>query len=338
MNACAGMPQIVHVSGVSGIGKTAFVRQVIDRIKNVSPDVVVLSGRCHPTESVPYQGIDQVIDGLARHVRRMATSDAEKVLPRNFAMLARLFPVLEQIDASAPARMREVADPTEFRNRVFLALREMLGRLAERYPVVIAIDDLQWADLDALAALRELAAPPAAPPLLLVLAYRSEDAASASPLRQFVDLTLGGNGYPGTHLITLKGLDDQDATKLVEALAQGAAPLDDGLVSAIVAESAGSPFFAHELVQATPGAFAPHGTLSVERAVAHRLDALSEDERGYLELVSVAGRPTRVVRGRQGGRGPVFPRLARRPGRQAASSHRGRPRQRQRRDLSRQNP
>ena len=243
---------------------------------------------------MPYQGIDQVIDGLARHVRRMARADAEKVLPRNFAMLARLFPVLEQIGPSAPAGMRDVADPTEFRHRVFLALREMLGRLAERSPVVIAIDDLQWADLDALAALRELAAPPAAPPLLLVLAYRSEDAASASPLKQFVDLTLSGHGYPETHRIMLEGLDDQDATRLVEALARVAAPLDDGLVSAIVAESAGSPFFAHELVHANPAAFAPDGTLSVQRAVAHRLDALSEDERGYLELVSVAGRPTRV--------------------------------------------
>ena len=190
--------------------------------------------------------------------------------------------------------MREVADPTEFRNRVFLALREMLGRLAERYPVVIAIDDLQWADLDALAALRELAAPPAAPPLLLVLAYRSEDAASPSPLRQFVDLTLGGNGYPETHLITLKGLDDRDATKLVEALARRRLPsmtASSRRSSPNRAEARSSP--TSSCRQPLPRS-RPDGTLSVERAVAHRLDALSEDERGYLELVSVAGRPTRV--------------------------------------------
>ncbi len=342
VNTRVGQAQLVHVSGVSGIGKTAFVRQLIDRIKNVSPDVVVLPGRCHPTESVPYQGIDQVIDGLARHLRRIGRNEAEKVLPRDFAMLVRLFPVLEPLNASAPARMRDVADPTEFRNRVFLALREMLGRLAERHPVVIVIDDLQWADLDALAALRELAAPPAAPSLLLVLAYRSDDAAWASPLRQFVDLTTSGNGYPEAHLITLQGLDDWDATQTGRGAGTGGDPARPRPCLRYRRRVGWKPVLCP---RARPGARA--GRLCRLRLPWRSLDGT----RGRTPARHPVGGGTRVPgarlrcgqanpcqRGRRGGCGPIVPALARQSGRQTTPTHNRRSGRRYRRDLSRQDP
>ena len=156
-------------------------------------------------------------------------------------MLAKVFPVLEELGPTSGARTHAVADPAEFRNRVFIALREMLGRIAERHPVVVAIDDLQWADPDAFAALRELTAPPAAPPLLVVLAYRAEDIDQVFAQHGHGDRP-PGDGRPETQVITLTGLDDRDAANLVTSLTRDGPPLEPDVVVAIVTESGGSPF------------------------------------------------------------------------------------------------
>ncbi len=56
----AGVPQIVQVTGDAGIGKTAFIAKCIERVRTTSPNVVVFSGRCHPTESVSHPAPDPV--------------------------------------------------------------------------------------------------------------------------------------------------------------------------------------------------------------------------------------------------------------------------------------
>ena len=173
--ACRGHEICVYVHGPSGIGKSTlvahFLREIAER-----RSAVVLQGRCSPRESVPYKAFDGVLDSLTRHLRSLKKEEAAELLPADILELARVFPVLTQVEevAAHPARRTEIPDALELRRRAFGALRELLTRIARSRPVVIYIDDLQWADVDSIALLDDLLRPPTAPPLLLVSCFRSE--------------------------------------------------------------------------------------------------------------------------------------------------------------------
>ncbi len=171
----SGKAATVEVHGRSGAGKTSLVQYFLDTLAT-RPDVVVLTGRCFEQESIPYKGVDQLVDALTRYLGRLGHSEARSLLPREIGALARIFPVLGRVEAVAEARQKAVDFPDlqELRNRAFGALRELLARLAADHPLVLCIDDIQWGDTDSAALLSEILRPPGSPRLLLLVCYRSE--------------------------------------------------------------------------------------------------------------------------------------------------------------------
>jgi len=177
-----GHTVVVHVAGPSGMGKSALVQSFLERLRAVE-GTVVLAGQCYEKESVPYKAFDSLVDALSHYLRQLPPLQAEVVLPRDMAALSRIFPVLERLQPTMTLRSVNVADPAEVRRRAFAALRELLARLGDRRPLVLAIDDLQWGDSDSLALYGEILRRPDPPHLLLLGSFRSEEEES-SPFLQ----------------------------------------------------------------------------------------------------------------------------------------------------------
>jgi eukaryotic-like serine/threonine-protein kinase len=146
----AGGEAIVLVEGESGIGKSALVGQFLRDLPARAPAVLVLHGRCYERETVPYKGIDGVVDALARYLRKRSPADTAAILPRRAGLLVQAFPVLGKVPTLRSLPVDDVLDPAELRLRACAALRELLGRLVERGPLVVWSDDLHWADTDSL--------------------------------------------------------------------------------------------------------------------------------------------------------------------------------------------
>ena len=284
---------IAHVFGPSGIGKSVLVREFLHRLRTSDPDSLAFFGRCYQSEAVPFQGLDDLVDHIAHYLERLPAGEQGQFLPRNPAVIARMFPVFGSLPK--PERVAAVPlDSAELRSQAFSALRELLGRIGDRRRMVLVIDDLQWGGLDTSAFLRELTAYSDAPRLLLILCYRSEDIAELPWLQQLQ----AGAGEPAKFarhvLMRLGCLSSESAAQLAEMLAAGRHQLSGAAVQDLVDQSGGDPFLVHEGVQwmldgKASGLAA--ASFDVEAALKDRIAILSSTDRRVLEFVAVAGQP-----------------------------------------------
>jgi len=168
----AGTRVAVLVSGESGIGKTELCRQFLETLAAEQAGTVVAS-RCHEREFLPFKALDGVIDQLARQVGQLAPEERAALIPGIAPLLRHLFPALEQIPEVTMACVVEIpSDPHELRSRVLDGLRELLAVITGASPLVIFVDDLQWADADSLAMVSALLADSRLPRMLFLGTYR----------------------------------------------------------------------------------------------------------------------------------------------------------------------
>lgn len=282
-------PVAVFVRGQSGVGKTALVRAFLDALRLSRTDAVVLAGRCYERESVPYRALDSVVDELSDYLRRVDQAEAELLVPADAILLSRVFPVLGRVPAIARAESphADVRDPRDLRTRTFNSLRELLRRIAECAPVVVFVDDLQWADADGLALIAEVLHGPEAPTLLFIATVRGDSHAPlpehlqevAVEISQVVDLPIGP-------------LPPDYAVELAELLCERTGT-DPGVdAESVAADAGGHPQFIDELVH-----FLSTGSSGLDRATGlddalwARIQRLEKPARALLETLAIADVP-----------------------------------------------
>ncbi|WP_437535016.1 protein kinase [Sorangium sp. So ce726] len=292
--ARAGRTVVALLRGSSGLGKSALLQRFLESAGGGPGALVPLAGRCFQQESVPYKALDGAVDELGRLLARAAPEDVAAWLPDDVVELAHAFPVLREVPAIAAAAPREGAAPdaAERRRRAFAALRGLCARLGRARTLVLAVDDLQWGDLDSVALLVELMRPPAAPPLLFIASYRVEEAATSPVLRALLEaLRASLAADVRVHEIDVGELPPADAVALAGALLAGAgAPR--GAAARIAAEAYHSPLFITELSRLAGesgdlGGAAP----DLSALLAGRIGRLPAPARRLLEVVAVAGQP-----------------------------------------------
>ena len=296
---------VVVVQGSSGIGKTCLVDSFLEDILSAGAagsSPLVLRGRCHERETLPFKAFDNVIDGLSYRLATLTGGDQAYVLPDGIAYLCEIFPVLRRLKLTEHERYFRLPlrEAKELRNQAFVAFRELLVHLARTVPVVIFVDDLQWADRDSFALLRALMRQPGAPSLLFIATCRGGAELGGSITEDFLGQFLG---QPEVETIALGPLPPESTRALASAL------LDDDtlpvatrrdMVEAVVREASGHPFFAVEFVHHLRTVVLPKGgleaatevgTLRLDSMILERANGLSEESQRMLRVIAVAGDP-----------------------------------------------
>lgn len=297
-----GSGALALIAGEPGIGKTRLAQGLAEVAR--WRGALVLEGGCTEGDwAPPFGPWTEVLGGYLRLAEPEAVRAA--VGPMG-AALARLVPEvqteLSELPPVAPL------GSSEERFRLAEGIRRVLRSVARQQPLVLVLDDLQWADRDSLAVLRHVAHGIASSPMLIVGLYRDVELDRRHPLADVLAALRRETGYVR---IALKGLSVSEVAEYFARAVGRAPPL--ALARAIHTETEGNPFFVSEIflhlreegwisdrdedwtAVAAMGAWGiPEG---VRQVVGRRLSRLSDDTNRLLGLAAAftAGCDFRVL-------------------------------------------
>ncbi len=287
-----GKPALTLVRGRSGIGKSALLQSFARQVE--ASGAVVLSGRCYESESVPFKGLDGIVDALSRVLAMAAPSELERLLPPELGDLATLFPVLRRIQPVAAAyarRMPGEQSAQRVRSQGFAGLRELLRRLGEATPLLVVLDDVQWADDDSARGMVDLVRGEDPPRMMLVLGARPSEGAP-------VVRDLFGEGVSEAIASLPRSVVELGPLGLdsMREIAERELGSKSSLVDLVARDSEGVPFAAGELVRFLregdlDGASLDRGA-PIDSIVRRRVAMLDETARRVLEMIAISGEPT----------------------------------------------
>ena len=247
-----GASRLLLINGPPGIGKSALVQELQGPLmgrRGFFPQ-----GKYEQFKrNIPYSGLVQAFQHLAR--RLLAETEAElaarrealvRAIGANGALVTELIP--EFIPILGPQPSVPPMPPAESEFRFQMTFQNLVVALAsEREPMVLALDDLQWADRSSLALLAKLIADPEIHHLLVIGTVRSEEAEANPALGRAISAIVQAGGRLET--IDVGPLAAADVRRLVAETTRR----DDGDVSRLAelchAKTVGNPFFLIQFLQ-----------------------------------------------------------------------------------------
>jgi len=242
------------ISGQPGIGKSALVNEIRKSIVRLRG--YFCAGKLDQLiRDIPYRGLIQAFDELIRQLLgesetevRIWREQALNALGPNGQVVIGVIPVLELIIGPQPP-VPELS-PAEAQNRFNFVFLNFLSVFAQPgHPLVVFLDDLQWADLATLKLLKTLTTDPEITNFLLIGAYRDNEVHPAHPLMQTLD-EINKAGTTFNH-IDVGYLDQSDIAQLImETIPTENIPLEatKSLTEFVYNKTRGNPFFVKQFL------------------------------------------------------------------------------------------
>jgi predicted ATPase/signal transduction histidine kinase len=249
--AGSGVPEVVVVSGYSGIGKSSLINELHKAI--VLSRGIFVSGKFDQYKrEIPYATLAQALQDLVQQIVNRDDSDmnywrdaVRDAVGVNGEILLNIIPDLELL-IGKPPRAPELSGQ-DADNRFLSVIRAFLGVFARKeHPLVIFLDDLQWLDAATTKLLEPLIDYPEPRHLLLVSAYRDNEIGPYHPARLMLD-AIRKSGII-VRDIRLGPLSPDDVKQLItDSFHQRRA--DSELLAQLVYEkTAGNPFFINQFL------------------------------------------------------------------------------------------
>lgn len=229
----SGVGGTVFVRGPRGVGKTRLTQEAARYAR--SRGWSILTGRAHPSERlVPYSPFS---DALMPVLRGLDTEALATLTPGSDAALCALFPALGPVPRASDVSW---SGPGESRTRLYWQFASMLSTVASQRPLLVALEDLDFADQASIELLEFVARQSRSEPIVFIAEYTGADPERMRALRA-VEQSLVADGCG--MVIELHPLDEAETIRLIrEAL-----ELDDSesgrLGEMLYGWSRGNPFF-----------------------------------------------------------------------------------------------
>ena len=301
-----GPGELLLVGGESGVGKTRLLADFGQH--SAREGRLVLPGQCLERGGHPLEGLRGPIRVLADLCRERGSVETERLFGSGGSLLARYEPALADLPGFDRREPPLDLPPSAVRRRLFQALAESLATVAREWPLLLLLDDLQWADELTLGFLRFLTTPESPARQrgwLTVGAYRQEE--SVDRLAPLLELD-------GVDPLTLDRLAKENVAEVIGDML-ALTPPPRPLVQLLSQHSEGNPLFVAEYLRAamtegflsrTPGGrwqinspisgqtvgvlsqlSLPH---SIYQLVGRRLSHLSPSARKLVDAAAVLGR------------------------------------------------
>jgi len=274
----AGTASVLQIVGEPGIGKTRLLDEAVSLAAARGFQVAEARGAEFEREA-PFALMIDALDPLLLGAQPVALAGLDG---EHREQLRAVFPALSE-PRPEPAERRPLD-----RSRVNRATSVLVGLLARSAPVLLALDDVHWADAASIALLAHLIHRPPDAGLALALSFRSGQVPPA-----LVAALSGIERRGGLHRITLSPLTPAEARELLGP------DLEDADLERIHHESGGNPFYLEQLARAArtePGdgpwpTSSPSVPEAVRASLAGELDDLPEETRIIARAAAVAGEP-----------------------------------------------
>jgi predicted ATPase/tRNA A-37 threonylcarbamoyl transferase component Bud32 len=245
-------PELVLVTGYSGVGKSALVHEIHKFIARHGGGYFISGKFDKISQDVP---LAPVIHALRELVQQILTEppaslaqwriDIVGTLAGNAAVLTELVPELALVIGEQPPA--PALPPDQAKNRFEMTLQDFLHVFAsEKHPLVIFLDDLQWMDPASQQLMQLLLTDSYSQHQLVIGAYRDNEVEAGRPLSSLLD-DLEKRGFRSTN-VRLGPLDREMVTQLVADTLTSKPEEVSGLAELVYEKTQGNPFFAHQFL------------------------------------------------------------------------------------------